>query len=96
MKKEENEVEINSELLNKDYDDINYNQEQFDDEGIDEGFASQIGYWYINMKANSKKGLARKGSLIKQYTVIKNKGIAKDANEKVHDTRFYRVTDAHF
>lgn len=44
MKKEENEVEINSELLNKDYDDINYNQEEFNDEGVDEGFASQIGY----------------------------------------------------
>lgn len=48
------------------------------------------------MKANAKKGLARKGSLIKQYTVIKNKGIAKDANEKVHDTRFYRVADGRF
>lgn len=44
MKKEENEVEINSELLNKDYDDVDYNQQEFDDEGIDEGFASQIGY----------------------------------------------------
>lgn len=44
MKKEENEVEINSELLNKDYDDINYNQEEFNDEGVDEGFANQIGY----------------------------------------------------
>lgn len=44
MKKEENEVEINSELLNKDYDDIDYNQQEFDDEGVDEGFASQIGY----------------------------------------------------
>lgn len=44
MKKEENEVEINSELLNKDYDDIDYNQEEFNDDGIDEGFASQIGY----------------------------------------------------
>ena len=44
MKKEENEVEINSELLDKDYDDINYNQEEFNDEGVDEGFASQIGY----------------------------------------------------
>lgn len=48
------------------------------------------------MKANAKKGLARKGSLIKQYTVIKNKGIAKDANEKVHNTRFYRVADGRF
>lgn len=44
MKKEENEVEINSELLNKDYDDVDYNQQEFNDEGIDEGFASQIGY----------------------------------------------------
>lgn len=44
MKKEENEVEINSELLNKDYDDVDYNQQEFDDEGIDEGFANQIGY----------------------------------------------------
>lgn len=44
MKKEENEVEINSELLNKDYDEINYNQEEFNDEGVDEGFAKQIGF----------------------------------------------------
>lgn len=48
------------------------------------------------MKANAKKGLARKGSLIKQYTIIKNKGIAKDANEKVTETRFYRIADARF
>lgn len=44
MEKEENEVKINSELLNKDYDEINFNQEEFNDEGVDEGFASQIGY----------------------------------------------------
>lgn len=42
------------------------------------------------MKANSKKGLARKGSLTKQYVVIKNNGIARDANEKVTETRFYK------
>ena len=42
------------------------------------------------MKANSKKGLARKGSLTKQYIILKNKGIAKDANEKVTETRFYK------
>lgn len=47
-------------------------------------------------KANSKKGLARKGSLIKQYTVLKNNGIAKHTNEKVTSTRFYRVADARF
>lgn len=41
------------------------------------------------MKANRKKGLARKGSLTKQYVVIKNNGIARDANEKVTETRFY-------
>ena len=43
------------------------------------------------MKANAKKGLARKGSLIKSYTLLKNNSIAKDANEKVTSTRFYRV-----
>ena len=42
------------------------------------------------MKANSKKGLARKGSLTKQYTIVKNNGIARDANEKVTETRFYK------
>lgn len=42
--KEENEIQINSELLDKDYDNLDYNQEEFNDEGIDEGFASQIGY----------------------------------------------------
>lgn len=41
------------------------------------------------MKANRKKGLARKGSLTKQYTILKNNGIARDANEKVTETRFY-------
>lgn len=40
------------------------------------------------MKANRKKGLARKGSLTKQYVILKNKGIAKDANEKTCETRF--------
>lgn len=45
------------------------------------------------MKANSKKGIARKGSLTKQYTIVKNNGIAKDANEKVTETRFYRKED---
>lgn len=39
------------------------------------------------MKANQKKGLARKGSLHKTITITKNNGIAKDANEKVHQTR---------
>lgn len=42
------------------------------------------------MKANAKKGLARKGSLIKHYTVLKNNGIAKDANEKVTKTMLYK------
>lgn len=42
------------------------------------------------MKANRKKGLARKGSLTKQYVILKNKGIAKDANEKTCETRFYK------
>ena len=41
------------------------------------------------MKANSKNGLARKGSLTKQYIILKNKGIARDANEKTCETRFY-------
>ena len=42
---EENEVKISSELLNNDYDDIeNQIQVEFDDDGIDEGFASQIGF----------------------------------------------------
>jgi len=40
------------------------------------------------MKANRKKGLARKGSLTKQYIILKNKGIAKDANEKTCETKF--------
>ena len=40
------------------------------------------------MKANRKKGLARKGSLTKQYTIIKNNGIARDANEKITETSF--------
>lgn len=35
------------------------------------------------MKANSKKGLARKGSLKKTVTFNINNGIAKDANQKV-------------
>lgn len=38
------------------------------------------------MKANSKKGLARKGSSYKTVTIIKNNGIARDANEKVTTT----------
>lgn len=38
------------------------------------------------MKANSKKGLARKGSTYKTVTILKNNGIAKDANEKVTTT----------
>lgn len=41
---EENQVEISSELLNEDIDNIQYNQEEFNDEGIDENFANQIGY----------------------------------------------------
>lgn len=41
---EENQVEISSELLNEDIDNIQYNQEEFDDSGIDEGFAQQIGF----------------------------------------------------
>lgn len=43
------------------------------------------------MKANRKKGLARKGSLTKQYVIIKNNGIARDANEKVTETRFREI-----
>lgn len=38
------------------------------------------------MKANSKKGLARKGSSYKTVTILKNNGIARDANEKVTTT----------
>lgn len=38
------------------------------------------------MKANSKKGLARKGSAYKTVTILKNNGIARDANEKVTTT----------
>ena len=38
------------------------------------------------MKANSKKGLARKGSTYKTVTILKNNGIARDANEKVTTT----------
>lgn len=41
---EENQVEISSELLNEDIDNLRYNQEEFDDSGIDEGFAQQIGF----------------------------------------------------
>ena len=41
---EENEVEISSELLNEDIDNVQYSQEEFDDSGIDEGFAQQIGF----------------------------------------------------
>ena len=42
--KDENEVQISSDLLNEDIDNLNYQQEEFDDEGIDEGFAQQIGF----------------------------------------------------
>ena len=31
-------------IVDKDYDDVDYNQQEFNDEGVDEGFASQIGY----------------------------------------------------
>lgn len=41
---EENQVEISSELLNEDIDNLQYNQEEFNDDGIDEGFAEQIGF----------------------------------------------------
>ena len=43
------------------------------------------------MKANSKKGLARKGSSYKTVTILKNNGIARDANEKVTETRFREI-----
>jgi len=42
--KDENEVQISSDLLSEDIDNLNYQQEEFDDEGIDEGFAQQIGF----------------------------------------------------
>ena len=42
--KEENEVQISSDLLSEDIDNLDYQQEEFDDEGIDEGFAQQIGF----------------------------------------------------
>lgn len=42
------------------------------------------------MKANTKKGLARKGSSYKTVTILKNNGIARDANEKVTTTIFKR------
>lgn len=41
---DENQVEISSELLSEDLDKLQYNQEEFDDEGIDENFANQIGF----------------------------------------------------
>jgi len=37
----------------------------------------------ISMKANSKKGLARKGAIKKAITFNINNGIATDANQKV-------------
>lgn len=42
--KDENEVQISSDLLSEDIDNLDYQQEEFDDEGIDEGFAQQIGF----------------------------------------------------
>lgn len=41
---DENEVQISSDLLSEDIDNLDYQQEEFDDEGIDEGFAQQIGF----------------------------------------------------
>lgn len=38
------------------------------------------------MKANKYRGNARKGSLYETITIIKNNGIARDANEKVTKT----------
>lgn len=37
-------------------------------------------------KTNSKKGNARKGGRYETVTVLKNNGIARDANEKVTKT----------
>ena len=42
--KDENEVQISSDLLSEDIDNLDYQQEEFDDEGSDEGFAQQIGF----------------------------------------------------
>ena len=39
------------------------------------------------MRAKHKNGLARKGSIMKTVTIVKNNGIAKDANEKITVTR---------
>ena len=41
---DENEVQISSDFLSEDIDNLDYQQEEFDDEGIDEGFAQQIGF----------------------------------------------------
>ena len=38
------------------------------------------------MKANKYRGNARKGSLYETITIVKNNGIARDANEKVTKT----------
>lgn len=38
------------------------------------------------MKANSKKGMAKKGSMRRTRTIVINNGIASDANQKVTKT----------
>lgn len=40
----------------------------------------------IHQKTNSKKGNARRGSVKETFTIVKNNGIAKDANERVTKT----------
>lgn len=41
------------------------------------------------MKANSKKGLARKGNRKQTITFIKNNGVAYSTNEKVTKTKIF-------
>lgn len=44
------------------------------------------------MKANSKNGMARRGSMRKTHIILINNGIAADANQKVTKTIIYDNT----